>query len=192
MQNNSNISTATPISTPCGNPPHELFYLRPITCTEMQRILSMPSNKSPGLDKVNVRVINDYLPVIPRLLTNINCSISTTTYPSKSKKAEVIPLLKDEDHEQAPNNRPLSLLSVASKICEKVVLILNIFVSDTILEAMDRKMLTAFVLLDSSKAFNSRNHSILLYKLECIGASQSSLRGFDRYLTGRSQVVRIG
>jgi hypothetical protein len=180
----------------------------------------MPSNKSPGLDKINMRVIKDSLPVILGPLTDIiNCSLSTSTYPSTWKKAEVIPLLKDGDHEQASNNRPLSLLPVASKICEKVVLIqfnsyllrnnrlsshqsgnkkhfstetLNIFVNDAILKAMDNKMLTALVLLDLSKAFDSINHNILLQKLEFIGASQSSLRWFSSYLKGRSQVVRIG
>ena len=57
---------------------------------------------------------------------------------------------------------------------------------------MDNKMLTALVLLDLSKAFDSINHNILLQKLEFIGASQSSLRWFSSYLKGRSQVVRIG
>ena len=58
-----------------------------------------------------------------RIIRKVYCSLSTSTYPSTWKKAEVIPLLKDGDHERASNNRPLSLLPVASKICEKVVLI---------------------------------------------------------------------
>ena len=204
-ENNINISTTSLPSTPLGYSPDELFYLRPVTCTEVQSIImSMPFNKSPGLDKINMRVIKDSLPVILGPLTDIiNCSLSTSTYPSTWKKAEVIPLLKDGDHEQASNNRPLSLLPVASKIYEKVVLIqfnsyllrnnrLSSHQSDAILKAMDNKMLTALVLLDLSKAFDSINHNILLQKLEFIGASQSSLRWFSSYLKGRSQVVRIG
>ena len=50
----------------------------------------------------------------------INTSLNTSTFPDYWKEAEVIPLLKEEDHEQASNNRPLSLLKVVSKICEKV------------------------------------------------------------------------
>ena len=69
---------------------------------------------------------------------------------------------------------------------------LTIFTNDTILKAMDNKMLTALVLLGLSKAFDSINHNILLQKLEHIGASESSLRWFNSYLSGRSQVVRIG
>ncbi len=69
---------------------------------------------------------------------------------------------------------------------------LNIFVNHAILKAMDNKMLTALVLLDLSKAFDSINHNILLQKLEFISASESSLRWFSSYVKGRSQVVRIG
>ena len=69
---------------------------------------------------------------------------------------------------------------------------LTVFTDDTILKAMDNKMLTALLLLDLSKAFDSINHNILLQKLDCIGMSQSSLRWFSSYLSGRLQVVRIG
>ena len=47
----------------------------------------------------------------------INCSLMTSTYPTVWKMAEVIPL-----PEVAQNNRPISLLSCLSKICDKVVL----------------------------------------------------------------------
>ena len=40
----------------------------------------------------------------------INFSILTSTFPDNWKEGEVIPILKDGDHEKAANNRPLSLL----------------------------------------------------------------------------------
>jgi hypothetical protein len=46
----------------------------------------------------------------------------TSTFPDLWKISEVIPLLKEGDHEIASNNRPLSLLEVVSNVCEKVVL----------------------------------------------------------------------
>ena len=52
--------------------------------------------------------------------------------------------------------------------------------------------LTALILLDLSKAFDSVNLSILLHKLSCIGASPEAVKWFKDYLTGRSQYVRIG
>ena len=52
----------------------------------------------------------------------INCSLMTSTYPSMWKIAEVVPLHKEGDPEIASNNRPISLLSCLSKICDKVAL----------------------------------------------------------------------
>jgi hypothetical protein len=144
----------------------------------------MPSNKSPGPDKINMRVIKDCLHVILEPLTSIiNRSLTTSEFPDAWKIAELIPLLKEGDHEVPSNNRPLSLLNVASKVCERVVLdqfscylmennrlslrqsgnrkntlTLNISVSDKILEAMDKKKLSALILLDLSKAFDSVSH----------------------------------
>ena len=90
----------------CGGPPtspflpdSELFNLKPVTCEVVKRIiLSMPSNKSPGPDKVKAELLKDALPVIVGPLTEIiNCSLLTSTFPTDWKNAEVIPLLKDGD-----------------------------------------------------------------------------------------------
>ena len=53
-------------------------------------------------------------------------------------------------------------------------------------------MLTALVLLDPSKAFDSVSHTILLHKLSCICVPPDAVKWFDIYLSGRSQFVRIG
>ena len=224
LATDNNISTSTTrptLPTVTESLPEEMFTFTPVTCTEVQCIiLSMPSNKSPGPDKVNMRIIKDCLPVILGPLTDIiNSSFAASTFPNSWKVAEIIPLLKDGDHEEASNNRPLSLLVVASKICEKVALLqfssylhrngrlsshqsgnrkyhstetLNILVSDFILDAMDHKRLSALVLLDLSKAFDSISHTILLQKLSCVGASIKTVNWFRSYLSGRTQSVRIG
>ena len=168
---------------------------------------SLPLNKAPGPDKVSAQIIKDCLPVILGPLTEIiNCSILTIIFPNKWKEAEVISILKGGDYEEAANNRPLSLLTVASKVCEKIVLsqsttyllkhnrltthqsghkkalsteTLNVYLTDRILEAMNRKNLTALVLLDLSKAFDSIQHQKLLLKL-----SPSTVNWFKSYLSG--------
>ena len=63
-------------------------------------------------------------------------------------------------------------------------------VTDEILTAIDSKKLTAVVLLDFSKAFDSINHQ-LLNKLRNIGISPSGLSWFSSYLSNRYQVVCI-
>ena len=102
----------------------ELFNLRTVSLEEVRRIVtSLPMNKSLGPDKISARVLKDCLPVIlGPLIDIINCSILTSTFPDNWKEAEVIPILKDGDHEKAANNRPLSLLAVASKVLERIVL----------------------------------------------------------------------
>ena len=191
----------------------------------------MPSNKSLGPHKVNMRAIKDVLPFILGPLTDIiNTSLTTSNFPDYWKEAEVIPLLKEGDHEQASKNRPLSLLKVVSKICEKVAFnqfslylsqnnhlsphqsgnkkyhsteTLNILMCDSLLDAMDDKKLSALILLDLSKAFDSINHAILpilrsyqscyfIRKLRCVGASDKTVKWFQSYLSGRTQRVRIG
>ena len=101
----------------------------------------------------------------------------------------------------ASNNGPISLLPVLSKVCKRVAydqlveyltfkkrlsskqsgnkrgfstetLLINI--TDSILNAIDQKKLTAVVLLDMSKAFV--NHNLLMLKLQDMGDSQSCLQ----------------
>ena len=209
----------TPLET-VYMPSQDLFSFRTVTSEEVRRVIaSLPLNKSPGPDKINSRILKDCLPVILGPLTHIiNCSITSHTFPTAWKEAEVIPIVKDGDHEVASNNRPISLLAIASKVCEKIVLeqfssylisknllsphqsgnkklhsteTLNIFSTDTMLEAMDKKELTALVLLDLSKAFDSINHHRLLHKLANVGASPATVQWFKSYLSDRFQSTRI-
>ena len=109
----------------------------------------------------------------------------------------------------------MSLLPIASKVCERIVLdqfnsyltenkllishqsgnkkfnsteTLNILNTDNILEAMNDKKITALVL---SKAFDSINHEKLLEKISTVGASPSTVEWFRSYLLNRRQYVRI-
>ena len=167
-----------------------------------------------------MQCLKDTLEIIIDPLTDIiNCSLRTSTYPTSWKQAEVIPLHKDGDPDNASNNRPVSLLSNLSKICDKIVLnqftdyltehelvtkhqsgnrkfhsteTLNIAVTDILLEAIDKQQLSIIVFLDLSKAFDSVQHDILLNKLMELGVSTEVLNWFKSYLSNRSQYVRIG
>ena len=199
----------------------ERFNFRAVTCEDVQRIISsLPLNESPGVDKLNARIFKDSLLVILGPLTDvINSSLSTCSFPTAWKEAEVGPILKKGDHEVASNNRPLSLLPVAAKVCEKIFLeqfskyliinnrlspqqsgnkkshsteTLDIYITDCMLDAMDKKKISALILLDLSKAFDSINHDKLLHKLSSVGASAAVVNWFKSYLTGRVKRVRIG
>ena len=217
LMEKNNITARLQLSdtNPSSNTPG-LFNLKSVSCEEVRRVVkSLPIDNSPGPDKVTARVLKDCLDVILGPLTDIiNCSILTSSFPAKWKEAEVIPILKDGDHEVAANNRPISLLPIASKVCERIVLdqfnsyltenklltshqsgnkkshsteTLNKLLIDNILEAMNDKTITALVLLDLSKAFDSINHEKLLVKLSTVGASPSTVEWFRSYLSNRRQ-----
>ena len=82
----------------------------------------MPSNKAPGHDKVNKKIIKTFLPhILPVVTDLINSSLLKGCFPKVWKLAEVVPHVKEGDHEVASNNRPISLLPVLSKVIERIV-----------------------------------------------------------------------
>ena len=133
-----------------------------------------------------MRVIKDALScILPTLTEIVNRSFQSSVFPTCWKNSEVISLVKEGDPEIPDSNRPISLLPAASKICERIALnqlvtyldvnkkltshqsgnkklhsteTLNIFMADSILESVNRKEMTALVLLDLSKAFDSIDH----------------------------------
>ena len=81
----------------------------------------MASGKAPGIDKIPIHVIKDCLPaILPSLTSIINATFEFDTFPLAWKTAEVTPILKAGDHDIPNNNRPISLLPVLSKVCERV------------------------------------------------------------------------
>ena len=203
-------------------PLSDQFSSSKVTQEEVEQVTTkMPLGKAPGPDKISLKVIKDCLPVILKPLTSIiNASFTSQVYPSLRRKAEIVPIPKASniDHRQAENSRPISLLPMLSKVCEKVVanqfipyllshnrLTANqsgnkqwhstetalLKITDVILKAMNNQQLTAVVLLDMSKAFDSLDHGILISELEDVGVSNTALKWFKSYLTNRCQLVRI-
>ena len=181
-------------SVPIQYPLSEQFTFRNVAeCCEMDRVVkSLANNKAPGTDKIPSRVIKESAPVIiPSITSIINSSINSGVFPSAWKMAEVCPIPKEDDHEEASNNRPISLLPILSKVFEKVALdqltsyltekrrlasnqsgnkkwhsteTSLVSSTDAILEAIDQTKVTAVVYLDMSKASDSIKHEILLNK----------------------------
>ena len=62
-------------------------------------------------------------------------------------------------------------------------------VTNTLLENIDKGLLTGLIFLDLSKAFDTLDHSIMLDKLTLLGLNRSAVQWFRSYLTMRTQSV---
>ena len=182
-------------------------------------IKSLPSNKAPGCDKVNNKVLKDSSPVIAPIITSLISNFFTlSTFPLPWKKAEIVPILKSGDSEEPANTRPISLLLILSKVCERaahsqftnfldsnnVIHHLQsgnrklhstesalLHFTDELLNNMDQKKISVIVFLDMSKAFDSIRHDLMFRKLRKAGVSESACAWFESYLSQRQQVVKF-
>ena len=176
-------------------------------------IKSLPSNKAPGCDKVNNKVLKDSSPVIAPIITSLISNFFTlSTFPLPWKKAEIVPILKSGDSEEPANTRPISLQPILSKVCERAAHLqftnfldsnnvihhlqsgnrklhstesALLHFTDELLNNMDQKKISVVVLLDMSKAFDSIRHDLMLRKLRKSGVSESACAWFESYLSQR-------
>ena len=184
----------------------------------LSRALSkLSSSKAVGPDGIPLLAVKNCFAVLgPHILHLINTSITTCTFPSEWKVASVLPLHKSGSCDLPENYRPISILSVLSKLCEKVVCIqlTNHLIShnllapsqyayrpghsteDALTDAVEwttRRIelghVVALTSIDLSKAFDSVSHDVLLTKLQWYGIDP---RWFHSYLVDRRQVVKGG
>lgn len=188
---------------------------------EVKRVIgSFKSNTAPGWDKISTNLIKsniDYLAVPICYLCNL--SLETGIFPNVFKRAIVCPIYKSGDKCNPTNYRPISVLSVLSKILEKVVNIrlvsyleknkiinTNQFgfregksteqavlkLTTEITSHLDSGQRSIGVFLDLQKAFDTVSIHILLTRLESVGIRGLALEWFRSYLSNRIQRVRIG
>jgi hypothetical protein len=132
------------------------------------------------------------------------------------KIAKVIPLFKGGDKSDISNYRPISILSIFSKILERIMFnrVFNYFSLNNLLynnqfgfkknnstehaiiqlvreisNSFEKSQFTLGIFIDLSKAFDTVDHDILLYKLNYYGINERVSKWFQSYLSNRKQFV---
>jgi hypothetical protein len=146
----------------------------------------------------------------------INLSLQSGNVPEQWKLANVIPVHKANSKENVKNYRPISLLSVVSKVAERCIYnhiypqvagLINesqhgftngkstttqlLEFIDNIGRTLDCSGQTDIIYLDFSKAFDSVSHNLLIHKLKELGMSSRMLNWFNSYLRNRYQRVVV-
>ena len=88
----------------------------------IQVIKNLKNNSSVGFDEIPTFLVKQCLCHFIKPLTHIyNISFLTGTFPDMITKAKVKPLFKKKDRQDIQNYRPISILSVFSKLLEKLM-----------------------------------------------------------------------
>ena len=187
-----------------GNPVAHTFNFNSVTTNEVKSIIdklhSKPSAGSDRLSSITLKKINQHI-LLPITII-INQIMNTGIFPDKLKIAKVIPLYKKDDPSIVGNYRPISILPVLSKIIEKIMFkqIHEYFKThklyyanqygfreshstehaqleliDRLIHDLDNGKTPVNIYMDLSKAFDTINHDILLYKMTHYGFSENSL-----------------
>ena len=193
------------------------LFLTPASENEVKCVIANLNDGSPGKDGVTAKTLKTVSDAVATPITHLaNLSFIQGVFPQDLKNALVCPIYKAKDPMVFSNYRPISLLSIFSKILERLMYhrlleflnkhkILNKFqfgfrnkhstfmalitLLDNLRNALDSGNCAVGIFLDFQKAFDTVNHKILLGKLNCYGIRGIALDWFSSYLRNRSQTV---
>ena len=200
------------------NNPNTIYFQEPSLCEIGNIIISLKNSKSCGHDNIPtifIKQINNNLTrAITKLFTE---SLTTSIYPNCLKIAKVISLHKGGSKDIPNNYRPISILPIINKIFEKIIynrlisffnkqniiqdtqfgfrkghsteLAVAKFYEDTLIN-LDNNFTTCAIILDLSKAFDSVNREILLFKLYKYGIRGNIHNLIRSYLKNRTQYIQ--
>ena len=177
-------------------------------------VMNLDLSKASGPDCIPVVVLKNCEPELSYILADLfNKCLKQSCFPDCWKVSSVVPVFKNVgERSTAKNYRPVSLLSVVSKVFEKLVnnrivdhlekcglfsdfqygfrssrstADLLTVVSDRIARAFNRTGATQAVALDISKAFDRVWHTGLLHKLKSYGISGPIFSLISSFLSNR-------
>ena len=203
-------------------PPPILSSFSPATQEEVRNVILSMSDSTCSLDFLPTKLLKSCLPALLTPITNlINLCIAESTVPSEFKHALITPLLKKDSlpKDDLSSYRPISNLNFLSKVLERIInnrllTHLNSFpslspfqsayrkfhsvetallkIQNDLLLAIDKKKVSAVVLLDLSAAFDTVDHQILLTRMSShFGIQGSAIEFLSSYLISRTQSVVI-
>lgn len=217
----ANLNTNPDILKKYENSKHpnidEEFVFGEVSTEEIDRIVRHLKSNAIGSDNINLKMLNLVFPHLTIYFTYIiNKCLINGIFPEVWKRANVLPIPKNDNPTELSQFRPISILPTLSKVLERIVadqlnkylisksLLPSIqsgfranhstttalaHIADDIFRANDRKCNTCLILLDFSKAFDTLNHQTLCKKLKYFGISGSALLFFQNYLSRRYQRI---
>ena len=120
----SNHTTSSPHSpSPSATPP-DFSTFNPASDSEIYKVLSNCPNKQSDSDPIPTWLLKECSSVlVPTITTIVNLSLTSGQFHPILKESVISPLLKKStiDKDQLSNYRPISNLSLISKIIERIV-----------------------------------------------------------------------
>ena len=181
-------------------------------------LVKLKAGKAPGKDSITPELLSKCASGIANSLSLLfNRSFSECRIPRDWKEALVVPIHKGGSRTIPTNYRPIALLSVVSKVLEKIVhRRLTMFLQPVLSckqsgfrkqdstefqltrlvqhwsTAMDRSQFVGVLFLDIKKAFDRVYLPGLIYKLQSAGVRGNALNWFRNFLLDRRQRTIIG
>ena len=197
------------------------FELNNINKEDIRDILKEFSQFKPsGLTDLSSAFVMSSITILITRFTHLyNIIIQTGIFPESWKVATITPIPKIPIPKTCNELRPISILPLPGRIIEKYINNnIQAFLEkseylhqhqygfrknksttqavatllDKLLEGIDNGEYSVTIYLDFKKAFDTVDHSILLWKLDRAGIGQQTCKLLTNYLLGRKQMTKIG